>query len=422
MVRLKREGFGPFAKKAYETKRSLSFQRGFFMRKKRTARFAYPNARAFVKAYLRQDENNYRNDFFYFRGGSKNLANLEDRIAKLVGVDKGSLALTTSGMSAVMTAFEISNLTQESIVVHGKTEYGQIYNYIDVDLRAKGVVPMEVDTGSISDINKTLCLAINKYGKNNIKAIFFETVGNGPETPVLDIEKFLALPILQKINPFIILDNTLPTNAIVSLASYVKKSKLKIIGLESTTKFYLMNQDLGGLFFTFQKDLLQQLLTKRKRIGATPGPSLIEKYQTLLPKNTRQFNKENAAIMRNTFLIAKACSQAKWLGKKFIVSHPNLSSHKNYHYVNAHFKNGCTPVFFVSVSSGAPFSSEKLFYLLEKNGAFKDTEFSESFGFYKTGVSYGSRYNGYIRIAGGLESHQKAEKIGERLKEALSSV
>ncbi|MBI4078694.1 MAG: PLP-dependent transferase [Candidatus Levybacteria bacterium] len=392
------------------------------MKKKRTFRFAYPNGHEFIKAYKRQDENAYRNDAFYFRGGSKNLADVEDKIAKLVDVEKGNLCLTTSGMSAVITVLEIANLKTGSIVVHGKIAYGQIYNYIDIDLRQRGVIPVEVDAGSVDAIESTLKKVALKYGNDAIKIIFLETIGNGPETPVLDIERFLSLSLLQKLNPLIVFDNTLPTNSIVSLSQYVKESKLRIVGLESTTKFYLFNQDLGGFIFTYRNDLLNVLLTKRKRIGATPGPSLIEKYNAFLPKNKKQFDKKNWSIMKNTMIIAKACSQATGTDQKIIISYPNLSSHQNYTYANKHFKNGCLPVLFITATKDAPFSSEQLFYKLEKSGAFTDMVFTESFGFSKTGVSYASRYNGYIRIAGGREKLQEVKKIGERIKIALSSI
>lgn len=382
------------------------------MSKKRTSRFVFPTARQFVRAYTEQDENKYKDDPHYFRGGSPSLARLEKHISTLVGVGDGYLALTNSGMSAVITALEIASLSAGDIVVQGKEEYGQIYKYISIDLMNRGIISVEVDAGNIVEIEKTLQKLAKQYGKEKIKVIFLETVGNGPSMPVLDIEKFLSSSILEQINPLIIIDNTLPTNSIVPLADYMKNSKHRIIGLESATKFYLMNQDLGGILFTYDADILSQLLNKRMRIGTTPGPSLIKAFDKLITKTKAQFDKENKIFMRNTKLLAQACAKAAEINKKFIIGYPNLSNNFN----------GTAPVFFISLAQANEVKVEKLFYRLAKKGAFKDILFSESFGFDKTCVMHSSRYGGYIRIGGGLENEAQITTIAKRLQNALANL
>jgi hypothetical protein len=239
--------------------------------------------------------------------------------------------------------------------------------------------------------------------------------------PALDIKKFLNLGILQQINPLIILDNTLSTNSVIPLAKYIKTSNLKIIGLESATKFYLLNLDLGGFFFTYDNELFQQLLKKRKRIGATPGPSLIKTFFALLPKSKVQFDRDNKLIMRNTHLLAEACSQTITKEKIFTVGHPNLKNHPNYNYVQKNFPLGSVPVFFIT-PIGNSLTSEEIFYQLEDEGAFEDMIITESFAFDKTGVSHCTRYGGYVRVAGGMESAQQIKKLANRLKKALTNL
>ncbi|OGG52442.1 hypothetical protein A2851_05370 [Candidatus Kaiserbacteria bacterium RIFCSPHIGHO2_01_FULL_53_29] len=390
--------------------------------KRQTPLFAYRTAREFVPAYKRQDENKYRHDTFYFRGGSSRLADLENAVAKLTGVDKGHLALTTSGMSAFITALDTAALTRGDVVIHGTVEYGQIYNYLNIDLRERGVIPIEVNVGDSSALASVLKQTVARYSKERIKVIFLETVGNGPDMPVLDIERFLSLPILRKIDPLILVDNTLPTSSIISLAPYLKRSPLKVVALESATKFYLFNQDLGGILFTYRDDLLQKLLTKRKRSGATPGPSLIERFEQLLPRTKTQFDRRNTLTMQNTKFLAEACNETQGSDNVFTVGYPTLPQHDNRTYVQKKYRDGIAPVFFISTLKNSFCTTEELFYALEEEGAFKGTFIAESFGFERTSVSYSPRCGGYIRVAGGLESVKGIGKIAKQLQRTLSAV
>lgn len=243
------------------------------------SQFAFPTAQAYVQGMLRQDSNCYSDDYFYFRGGSSHLTECEADIATLAGIEEGRLILTTSGMSAVTTALDIAALTADDVIVHGITQYGQIHDYISLDLQERRVLPVAVDAGDIDAIDKKL----KSLATKKVKVIFLETVGNGPDMNVLDIKKFLSLPILKKLDPLIIFDNTLSTDSVIRLATLIKNSPLRIIGLESATKFYLLNQDLGGILYSFNDSLLQQLMKRRKRLGTTPGPSLIKAFKALTP-------------------------------------------------------------------------------------------------------------------------------------------
>ncbi len=382
--------------------------------------FSFSTATTFVKGYVRQDTNDYTQDDYYFRGGFKQLAVCEEKVAQLIGTEKNLIALTTSGMSAIATALDVVGLNSKDIIVHGATLYGQTYDYITVQLKEKEIIPVEIDTNNIAAIEKKLIETVKHYGKNAIKVIFVETIGNGSDMPILDIEKFLSLKIIHEINPIIIIDNTLPTTTVIPLVKYIEKSPLRIIGLESATKFYLFNQDIGGILFSNNDALIQLLKSRRRRIGVTPGPSLINTFQQLLPTK-KQFDKANKIIMHNTLILAKACENAKGWRTKFDVIYPNLKNHPNYIYVNVNYFDGSAPVFFIT-SLRSDISSEKLLYQLEKLGAFKHTIYSESFGFDITGISYASRKGGYIRIAGGKESVEKTKQIGKQLQNALSQI
>jgi len=315
--------------------------------------FIYPNTHDFVKAMQRQNENNYREDNFYFRGGFKRLMDLEVKITKLLGLDGGRLALTTAGMSAVVTALEIAALSTGDVVIHGKAEYGQIDYYISENLKERGVVPILVNFGDLNEIKKTL----EKYG-NKVKVIFAETVGNGPTMPVLDLKGFFNLEILKKIDPLIILDNTLPTNSIIQLGALLKNVPLKVIGLESATKFYLFNKDLGGILFTFSDDIFLRLLKRRTRTGATPGPSLVKTFEGSIPQSKEEFDRDNKQTVRNTLSLARAASEAKGSGTKFEISYPNLPGHPNYDYVKNNYSDGIAIAFFITASKNSGLTSE----------------------------------------------------------------
>ncbi|MBI2036347.1 aminotransferase class I/II-fold pyridoxal phosphate-dependent enzyme [Candidatus Microgenomates bacterium] len=371
--------------------------------------FSYPTARAFVTGMKKQSLGDYKNIKSYFRSGFPQLADIETQVAKLLNVEEKqgeSLLLTNSGMSAVATALDIAHLSKDDIIIHGQVEYSKIYDYINEDLPKREVIPVEVDVADISAIDK----ALKKYPQ--VRVVFLETVGNGPSMPVLDIEKFFKLKSLRRANPLIIIDNTLPTDSLLPLLPYLRKnSDLTIIAVQSATKFYLRNEDTGGMLYVVSRQLRDTLVVKRTRIGATPGPALVELFRKTLA-GKKQFDYEIQTFVRNTGLLAYACKEADGAGKKFLVGYPNLPR----------FPKGIAPVFFLTPGTKTTMSAEDLFYKLEKEGAFADMIITESFGFKKTGVSHSARLGGYIRIGGGLEPRQKIVEIGKRLADGLQNL
>lgn len=369
--------------------------------------FSYPNARAFVKGMAKQSLGNYRKIKSYFRSGFPQLANIETQVAKLLSIEEKhgeSLLLTNSGMSAVVTALDLASLTKGDVIIHGQIEYSKIYDYINEDLPKRGVIPIEVDAGDISEIDK----ALKQQGR--VRVIFLETVGNGPSMPVLDIKKFLNLKSLRQTNPLVIIDNTLPTDSVVPLMPHLRENfDLTIIGVQSATKFYLRNEDTGGIIYVVSKKLRGELIAKRTRIGTTPGPALVKLFERTLA-NKKQFDQEIQTFVRNTNLLVQACQDATGAGVKFAVGYPNLLK----------YPNGIAPVFFLTPEDNTQIKTKDLFCKLESEGAFTDMIITESFGFEKTGVSHSTRFGGYIRIAGGLETENETIKLAGRLSQALS--
>lgn len=374
------------------------------MLKTKGSLFSYPNARSFVKGQEKQSLGDYRKIKSYFRSGFPELASLERRLAELVNIEEKEeerVLLTNSGMSAVATALDMANLGKGDIIVHGQIEYSKIYDYINEDLRRKGVSPLEIDASDISAIDKTL----KQQGR--VRAVLFETVANGPSMPVLDIKRFLELKSLREINPLVIIDNTLPTDSTIPLTKLMRENReLSIIALQSATKFYLRNEDTGGILYVVSNELRDALIKKRTKVGSTPGPALVKLWeQTMAGK--KQFDKEMQTFMRNTSLLAKYCTKVAGSGRKFKASYPTLP---------------IAPVLFLTPVPNANITSEEMFYELAEKGAFKDMIITESFGFGKTGVSHSKRLGGYIRIAGGLETENETTKLARRLSQALSKL
>jgi len=345
----------------------------------------------------------------YPRDGSPELDLGERQVAELAGTDKDHILLCNSGMSAVTTAIEIASLTAGDTAVHGFQGYSQIYGYFQEDLQERGVKSCTVDSSSIESIQEII-------EARHPKVIFFETITNGTEMTILDIEKFLNLQILKEVDPIIILDNTLPTDSILPLAGILQKhADLKIIGLESATKFYVSNQELGGILFAYNEEILRRLEKKRRRIGSILGLSGVKTVSREIPTSKEEFDRANRLVMSNTYRLAGACFGAQTENGKFFVSYPNLPNHPNSDYANLHFPNGSASVFFITVDPSLGNHLDLAKALCEhpvigvKNGK---TILAQSFGFSKTGIVF-YRFDPYIRIAGGTESPERIEELGK---------
>lgn len=378
---------------------------------RRAPPFSFSSFDEYEEALSRKRSYQYDKDQLYHRDGFPALRRLEKDIAELVGADSENVLLTTSGMSAVTCAIELSAPTRGDVVLYPFQGYSQTIEYITDDLAERGIRPKAVDAGSIDDVARAL-------EKHKPKLVVFETVTNSPEMTVLEVERFLKLEALHEVNPWIILDNTLPTDSNLPLAELLINFPLKVLGVESATKSYAFNQDLGGIVFTYNPNALEKIHKKRRRVGATPGPSLVEKLQGTIPPTKEQFDRENRTIAHNTLQLAIASAQAKGGGEKFVVSHPNLPGHSNYDYAQSRYPNGASPVFFIQPAD--PVLSELMIAkAFERNGVIRDGWIAQSFGFNKFGILYD---RGYVRVAGGLENPSQVARLQEQFNQALSSL
>ena len=378
---------------------------------RRAPPFAFASFEAYDQALKQKNGYQYDKDQLYHRDGFPALWQLEQQIAGLVGADGDHVLLTTSGMSAVTSAIELSAPTRDDVVLHSSQGYSETIGYITEDLRERGIRPKAVDAGSINNIARALQI-------HRPKLTVLETGTNAPEMWLLEVERFLELQVLHEVDPWIVLDNTLPTNSHLPLAELIRNSSLKILGVESATKSYALNQDLGGIVFTYHPIALEKIHKKRRRVGAAPGPSLVEKLKGVIPPDKEQFDRENRTIAYNTLQLAIACFQATGSGEKFVVSHPNLPGHPNYDYAQRRYPNGVTPVFFIQPSD-ITLSERMIAESFEHNGITENCYIAQSFGFDKTGLLY---QRGYVRVAGGLENPSQVATLQEQFSQALSSL
>lgn len=366
--------------------------------------FATTDLDEFVKK-LASKGSGYEKETLYYRDGYSELALLEKKVAELVDTVSSNLLLTNSGMSAIVTALDIASLHQGDSILFGRQGYNQAQGYINEELRGRGVRPIGVDAGSLEDIGR----AVEKYHPT---LLFFETVGNGIDMPVLDLEGLLHLDSVNTLKPYIIIDNTLPTNTHIKLSQHMRNTDLSIVGVESATKFYAKNTELGGILFTEDQGLLELLRRKRQRLGTTLGPAAAERIQETVP-SLSEFTNQNQIAGRNTLILAQAVSDLASESGIYI-AHPNLSEHPNSELADNIDPNGISPVCFIQ--SESDMECGEIIRRLSYNGVLDDCYFSQSFGFDKTGIYVDSNY---IRIAGGLESEEEISLLATKLRKGL---
>ncbi len=134
----------------------------------------------------------------------------------------------------------MSTAAKTSLTILYQSQAG---NYISDELRLRGALVFQADPGSVENISRVL-----EAGKPEI--VFFETVTNGSEMAILNVEEFLRLPVLQDLDPLIILDNTLPASTGIPLETIMADSARRIIGVESGTKFIGLNREMCGMAYT----------------------------------------------------------------------------------------------------------------------------------------------------------------------------
>lgn len=346
----------------------------------------------------------------YPRDGYEKLLELEQRVSSLVGVSAENLLLYSSGMSAIVDALEVTNPTQGTTILYGEELYNQSHFYLQELLAKRGVKVVPVDSGSIEDIEQ----AASKY---NPKVIFLETVANGPDMPVLDVEGLVESSVLARQKPLIILDNTLPTPTNLPPGS-ILSSHDNILALESGTKFYARNHELCGITYAREIELLDSLKLRR-RIGSGLSFSAAKVLEvTLLPRD--KFHSRNKRILSNSFTLAKACFSVD--NGQFFTVYPNLPNHPNFEYAYFNSPEGLAPLFFIQLPLAGKLDQFSLTEKLWQNSAVKRYyQLGQSFGFDHTRIWPDPNYPA-IRISAGTEGDEEIQELAEAFKNTLKEV
>lgn len=354
-------------------------------------------------------KNNFQPTDLYPRDGYCSLSGLEGRVSQLAGVGPENLLLYNSGMSAIVDALEIRNPSSGTVILHGEQLYNQSLFYIRDCLRPRGVKTVGVDCGSFDDIAQSAA-------KYRPQVIFLETVANSPDLAVLDIDRLAQLSAEEQ-STLIILDNTLPSPANLPLGEIIKHhANLAVV--ESGTKFYGLNQEMCGIAYTYNGELLAGL-RKRRRFGSILSPSAAETINSVLPSK-EDFDKRNRNIAANAFSLAIACSQAD--SDRFITIYPNLQTHPNHKDANFRFPFGAAPVLFIQITDLGDYDQFTLTKRLWENAVIrKYCRLGQSFGFDHTRIWPDSNFPA-IRVAGGTESEENMEQLAQAFNRVLTLI
>lgn len=351
----------------------------------------------------------------YPRDGSRELFQLEKDLAEILGVRQGSLLLYNTGMSAVVDALEIMRPTAGTAILKGWQHYSQAGNYITEELRSRKASILEADPGSVESINRMLKI-------NRPEIIFFETVTNGSEMATLNLQEFLSLPVLEDLDPVIILDNTLPTSTAMPLGKIMETSDRKIVGIESGTKYIGLNTEMCGMAYTDNADLLLLLRKRRQRTGSLLSASSVATIRECMPRTAVEYNLRNSTIFKHTLRLARACSASNGKGDYFVVNHPNLPSHANNKYANSHCSKGISPVFIIQPFVWEGGRHYQIAEALWQNSAISSLcDLGQSFGFDRTRI-WPDDNSPYVRISGGIYSEEAQAELDKAFSEVLSSL
>ncbi|MBI2074586.1 MAG: PLP-dependent transferase [Candidatus Levybacteria bacterium] len=349
----------------------------------------------------------------YFRDGTLALARLEAHVGTLMGVEGKDVVLYNTGMSAVVDALEIAGPSRDTVTLYPEQFYSQIGRYVENVLRdQRGARVAMVDTGSPTSVSSAI-------RRMNPDIVFFETVTNGQDMPVLDTEELFAEVAALEKKPLIILDNTLATPTGLPLAKRIKDLPFPVIVVESGTKFYALNQDIFGIATTNNQDILAKLRGRRQMIGSLTPPSTVRTVEQVILPTKEEFDRRNKVIFRNTLALAKACAEVGEETGKFAVFHPNLPSHPNFKLAQRLFPDGASPVFYIQSMGFNDEDQYAMAQALWDNPTVRELcELGQSFGFPKTRIWFDPSYSA-VRVSGGLETPEQMEILTTAFKEGL---
>ena len=354
----------------------------------------------------------------YPRDGTYTLADIEQHVGSIIGLPSKNIVMFSTGMTALTTVVETAAPANNSVILHAYDEYPRTKSFLK-GLAKRGVNSFEVDTLSMENLEAK----IERYRPG---IIVLETVANGPNVPVLDLNAFFSIKVLANLDPLIIFDNTLPTPTLIP-PEVLMNGRSRIAVVESGTKFYSVNKEMSGIAYSLDEKLLWELREERIARGGMASVSQQERLKEAMIENREEFDSRNRRIMRNALEIALGCYEAQGDGSIFMVWHPNMESHPHSAYANLHFPNGSTPLFYIQASDSLKVTpkGKTQYEIAEALNAVpfihENCELGHSFGLPKTRI-FPDSMGPYVRIAAGAEDEKTAEKLRASFKEAMSSM
>ncbi len=363
------------------------------------------------------------------------LKELESIISVMVGVPDTNITLYSSGMSALTSAIESASPTSGSIVFHGNSEYSRTTKFVDIMLARRGIDSVKADSRDLESMRKEII-------SSKPSIIVLETATNGPDMALPDLEGFFALKELKELKPLIILDNTLPTPSTITPDKIFKLAEgLKILVVESGTKFYALNEETLGVTYSNDQTLIARLRDERSTTG-----TILTLSQTLLlldvlkktynlddPKEIKaRFDRRNKRIIYNAKILASECEKHEG-NSSLTISYPNLVSHPNHNLAMERYPDGSSPLFFITskkdgeylphfeTRSGPKDQFEVLEELLKDPFLRSKLVLRQSFGFDSTTIyPYPDPTMPCIRVSAGTEATDKVKELGNALRRAAS--
>ena len=344
----------------------------------------------------------------YPRDGCVLLAEVEARVAELMGLENGKTVAYNSGMSAVANAIDVALEQIQSnrpVLAFSHGMYKQTKCYIERYVRRRGVSIHIFDSGDTTSIHRL-------FDELRPDVVVAEAVSNYKNMPVLDVGLTLSLVRASRQKPVLVIDNTLPLSTGLPLAGMIEPYDHVII-VESCTKSYTFNQELLGAASTKHAGLAKSLLNYRRTVGTIPNGASLERIASLLPGTKAAFDERNRRLLNNTEKLALALHEACGRSTELAVSHPAVPEHANHKLYNRDFPVGGTPIFYIE---SALDYYELAARLWGHAGVRHHAKLGQSFGYDETRILPDESV-GALRIAGGATTD--VDKLAPALAEAL---
>lgn len=337
------------------------------------------------------------------------LCEVEAELAEFARVEPKDLVLFTSGMTGLEAALKVAKRQKKEephVVAHARELYGQSLEHLNEDIKASGARLISFDSGDPNSVEQVL-------EKHQPNIIITETVGNGANVPVLDVESFRQSVARHTPDAVVILDNTLPLSTALPLGEQLSEED-NILVVESATKSYTFNNETAGLIYSKNPDLIHVARKVRRTSGGRPGLASSEFIQSLLPESVEAFDERNKLLYKHTGELALHLFEAEQQGADFIVSHPALDSHPNSGYANRHYPNGAAPLLFLQCT-GVADQFELKDRLWQHHAVRANAELGQSFGF-DTARILADEHGPFVRVSAGAQTD--TEVLGTALKQA----